>query len=320
MFGIRYLKAEPATYVMHWSGGRLKREGAGLAFLYYGPSSTLVAVPLGSVDVPFAFNETSADFQPLTIQGELTYRIADPKRLAALLDYSILPGGAYRTEDPERLPDRLVRAAQVEARALVGRLGFREALTGADRVAAGVLPALRASDAVAMLGVEILSFGIQSLKPAPETARALEAEAREALLRRADEAVYGRRNAAVEQERLIKESELETEIAVEEKKRGVRETQMAAEISVEERRRVLVETRAGNERKDADAKAYALEAVLRHVRDLDWRTLMALGGGVDPKLMIAVAFRELAENAGKIGEVNVSPELLQSLIGKGGKG
>jgi hypothetical protein len=33
--------------------------------------------------------------------------------------------------------------------------------------------------------------------------------------------------------------------------------------------------------------------------------------------MIALAFRELAENAGKIGELNVSPDLLQSLIGKG---
>jgi hypothetical protein len=30
--------------------------------------------------------------------------------------------------------------------------------------------------------------------------------------------------------------------------------------------------------------------------------------------MIAVAFRELAENAERIGELNVSPELLRSLI------
>src|ERR1019366_3725274 len=54
-----------------------------------------------------------------------------------------------------------------------------------------------------------------TVKPAPETSRALEAEAREALQRRADEAIYARRNAAVTEERLIKESELNTEIAVE---------------------------------------------------------------------------------------------------------
>jgi hypothetical protein len=30
--------------------------------------------------------------------------------------------------------------------------------------------------------------------------------------------------------------------------------------------------------------------------------------------MIALAFRELAENAGKIGELNVTPDLLTSLL------
>jgi hypothetical protein len=30
--------------------------------------------------------------------------------------------------------------------------------------------------------------------------------------------------------------------------------------------------------------------------------------------MIALAFRELAENAGKIGELNVTPDLLRSLL------
>ena len=43
-----------------------------------------------------------------------------------------------------------------------------------------------------------------AIKPKRHTARALEAEAREALLRRADEAIYSRRNSAVEQERARK--------------------------------------------------------------------------------------------------------------------
>ena len=52
---------------------------------------------------------------------------------------------------------------------------------------------------------------------------------------------------------------------------------------------------------------------------MDWRTLMTLSpGGADPKLMIALAFRDLAENAAKIGELNVSPDLLKSLIGPSG--
>jgi hypothetical protein len=170
-----------------------------------------------------------------------------------------------------------------------------------------------------MLGIEVLGFSILSLKPTPDMARALEAEAREALQRRSDDAIYLRRNNAVEQERIIKENELATEIAVEAKKRQVRETQLAAEIAIEEQRKTLVETRVANERKDADSRAYALEATLKPLRTMEWKTLMAVAaGGGDPRTMIAVAFRELAENAGKIGELNVSPDLLQSLM-KGGK-
>jgi len=107
-------------------------------------------------------------------------------------------------------------------------------------------------------------------------AKALEAEAREALQRRSDEAIYARRNNAVEQERRIKESELNTEIAVEEKRRQIRETQMAADIALEEQRSGLMDKRVENERKDADSRAYTLEVTLKPVRDVDWRTLMTI--------------------------------------------
>jgi regulator of protease activity HflC (stomatin/prohibitin superfamily) len=320
MFGIQYLKAAPTTHVMEFRGGRLRREGAGLSFLYYAPTTTLALVPLASTDAPFAFAEATADFQSVTIQGQLGYRIADPRKAAALLDFSVDARGSYRSEDPAVLSERLVHAAQVLARAFTLRFPLREVLTRSDALAAEVLPALRKDEAVTLLGVEILGLSVLSLRPAPEMAKALEAEAREALQRRADEAIYARRNAAVEQERLIKESELNTEIAVEEKRRVVRETQMAAEVAVEEKRRALIDARVENERKDADARGYALEAVVRHVRDLDWRTLLALGGGgLDSRLLVADAFRELAANAGKIGELNVTPDLLKSLLKEGGR-
>ncbi len=319
MLGIRYMKAAPTTYILRYGGGVLKEEGPGLSFWYYAPTSVIAAVPLGSVEVPFAFSEVAADFQPVTIQGQITYRVADPRRIAGLLDFTIGPTGAYVSDDPATLSDRLLPAAQVLARGVTQRHPLREILTRSDALVAEVLPALRKDPAVALLGIEILGFAILSIKPTPEMSRALEAEAREALQRKADDAIYLRRNNAVEQERVIKENELATEIAVEEKKRQVRETQMAAEIAVEERRKTLIETRVENERKDADSRAYSLEATLKPVRGMDWRTLMAVAaGGGDPRLMIAVAFRELAENAQKIGELNMTPDLLKSLIGKGG--
>ncbi len=317
MFGIEYLKATPTTYVLHFKAGRVKREGAGLSFFYYGPTSTVVEVPLATADVPFVFQEVTKDFQAVTVQGQLTYRVADPKRLAGLLDFSVDARGDFRSEDPKKLEERLVQATQVLAAAVMARLALREALAASEALVAEVTEGLRKSEAVRMLGVEPLSLSILGVRPTPEMARALEAEAREQLQREADEAIYARRNAAVEQERTIKESELNTEIAVEQKKREIREKQMAAEIAVEEQRTALITKRVENDKQDSDSRAYALEATLKPLKDADWKTLMAVAsGGGDPKMMIALAFRELAENANKIGELNVSPDLLKSLLSK----
>jgi regulator of protease activity HflC (stomatin/prohibitin superfamily) len=316
MLTIRFMKAAPTTYVLHFQNGRVRREGAGLSFFYYAPTSTIVTVPLASADAPFAFQESTADFQSVAIQGQLTYRVADPKRLASLLDFSIGAQGVYRSEDHRKLTDRMVHTTQTLMRAETQKLPLRETLTSSGPLSAAVLAGLKSSEAVTQLGVEILNLSLLSIRPTPEMAKALEAEAREALQRLSDEAIYARRNNAVEQERRIKESELNTEIAVEEKQRQIRETQMAAEIAIEQQRATLMEKRVDNDRKDADSRAYALEATLKPVRTVDWRTLMMLSKhGSDPKTMIALAFQEMAANAQKIGELNISPDLLHSLIG-----
>ena len=315
MLPIRYMKAAPTTYGMQFRNGRVRREGPGLSFFYYAPTTTLVSVPLESADVPFVFQETTGDFQAVSIQGQLTYRVNEPKKLAALLDFSVNPAGVRRSEDCRKLPERLVHTLQTLMRGETQKLTLHDALTKSGPLSATVLAALKSADAVSQLGVEILNLSLLGIRPTPEMAKALEAEAREALQRRSDEAIYERRNNAVEQERRIKESELNTEIAVEEKRRQIRETQMASDIALEEQRTALMEKRVENDRKEADSRAYTLEATLKPVRNTDWRTMMTLSQhGGDPKLMIALAFQEMASNAQKIGELNISPDLLRSLV------
>ncbi len=315
MFGIRYLKVPPTTYVMHYKGGRIVREGAGLSFFYFGPAAEIVQAPLASVDVPFVFNEVTADHQDAAIQGELTYRVADPKKLAAVLDYSVDARGRFRSDDPTKLDDRLSHAAQTAARSFTETRPLRDVLTSSEALVATVLAGLRQSTAVEMLGIEVLGLSILSIRPTPEIIKAMQAEARENLLRQADEAVYARRNNAVQLERMIKENEFNTEIAVEEKRRQVREIQMAAEVAIEQQRASFVDQKAQNDRVEADARAHALRATLEPLKDLDWKTLLAASSGAgDPKLNIALAFRELAENASKIGELNISPDLLSTLL------
>lgn len=332
MFGIHYLKSSPNQYIIHYQHGKPLRSGQGLSFFYYSPTSSIVSVPTNSADAPFIFHEMSADFQPLTLQGQLTYRIADPEKIALLLDYTF-EASAYLSEDPEKLPQRLVNLAQVQARAALQVLPLRQAIHASDQIAAAVLERLTKGEAAAALGVEILSLSIQSVRPSPEMARALEAEAREDLLRQADLALYDRRNASVEQERRIKENELNTEIAVESKKRRIRETKvnadlavealeqqvrqskLAGQIGLESERKRLVEQRAENTRTEADVQAYAVQASLRPLGELDPAVLKMISlHSADPRLMISSALKELAENAAKIGTLNITPDLLTMLM------
>ncbi len=312
---IRYLKARPTDYVLQFTSGRVKREGPGLSFFYWEPSTTLVVVPLASADVPFAFQESTADFQTVTIQGQLTWRVADAKKLAGLLDYSVGRDGQWKSDDPRKVTDRLVHLAQVLTRGVVGRLKLTEALAGSEALSNSVLNGLRANEAVLALGVELLGVTVLSMKPTPEMARALEAETREAFQKKGDQAMYERRTAAVEQERRVKESELQTQVMVEEKQRHIRETKLRADIAMEKEREQLVEQKALNDKKAADAQAWALTKQLEPLRTMDWKVLSAMQpGGGDPATNIAVAFRELAENAQRIGELNVSPDLLRALV------
>lgn len=333
MFGIQYIKVPPTHYIIHYAGGKVRRAGTGLVFFYFRPSASIVIIPVGSADVPFIFNEISADFQPLTVQGQLTYRVSDPQKVAALLNYTVDALGRYVSDDPQKLSQRLVNLIQVLVRAEIQHLPLREAIHASEGMATAVFSKLGESAELPALGVEVLAFSIQAIKPVPEMARALEAEAREELLRRADQAIYDRRNAAVEQERRIKENELNTEIAVEEKKRQIRETQVEADLAVEAKeqqvrqakidgqikleteRKRLVSARVENERAEADVQAYGIDAALKPLRDLDAAVLQMLSvQTADPRLMVSLAFKELAQNAARIGNLNITPDLLERLL------
>jgi len=109
MFGIRFHKAQPTTYLMKYRAGKVTQEGAGLSTFYYAPVTSLVAVPIGSRDAAFIFQQTARDFQALTIQGHVTYRISEPKHAASMLNFTLKADGkTYESDDPEKLPQRIL--------------------------------------------------------------------------------------------------------------------------------------------------------------------------------------------------------------------
>lgn len=334
MLGIGFIKAQPTTYLIQYRGGKIVREGAGLSFFYYKPTSSLVAVPVGSQDQSFIFHLMTQDFQGVTLQGRVAYRVAEPQKTSAMLNFALRADSkGYTSDDPEKLANRILATVEVLSQQAIRSLPLKQALLATDTVAKQVSAGLTLHKEVTSLGLEILGVSVLAIKPTPETAKALEAEAREAILKSSDEAIYARRNAAVEQERAIRENELDTEVAVEQKKRVIRETQMDAEaavrrrknelrqaemeadIALEERRQAWVGTNADNTRTLAEAEAFRIGSVMTALEKADPRVVQALAAvGMQPGQLIAQAFGGIAERAERIGQLNVSPELLQSLL------
>ncbi len=332
MFGINFIKFDSMTYVIKYSNGKVSKEGRGLSFFYYAPTTSISAVPIGSNSLPFIFNETTKDYQTVTIQGQISYKIADPKLLADVLDFTVNANGVYKKDDTEKLNQTIVNEAQTATSSFIHQIGLKEAIRSAKPVEKNITEGLGASNAIKMLGIEILSINILAIKASPEMERALETETRESLQQEADQAIYARRNFAVEQERKIRESELNTEIAVEEKNKQIaekqaetevqkaenelklREMKVQADIAIENQRKVLLEQKTANEVKEADTRGYVIEANLKPYKGIDWKLLTALNNNADPRFNMSLAFRELAENAEKIGNLNISPDLLDSLL------
>jgi hypothetical protein len=332
MFGLKHIKFDSMTYVLHFTNGNIKREGRGLSFFYFAPNSSIAAIPMGSNDLPFIFNESTNDYQTINIQGQISYKISNPKTLADVLDFTVNDNGQYKKNDIEKLNQRIINEAQTATSSFIHEIKLKDAIRSAKSIEQRILEGMKSSQAIAMLGIDILGANILGIQATPEMARALETETREKLQQEADQAIYERRNFAVEQERKIKETELNTEIAVEEKQkqiaekkmesevqkadndRKLREMNLAADIAVENQRRQLIEQKTANDKKEAETRGYVIETTLKPYKDIDWKTLTALNDNPDPKFNISLAFRELAENADKIGNLNISPELLDSLL------
>ena len=334
MFGVRFIKFQPSEYVLKYNKGIIVKEGAGISFNYFAPTTSIVVVPVGSVDAPFIFEEVTADFQMVTVQGQITFRVIDQKKIAGLLNYTLnMKGREYASEDPQKLPQRVINIVHVLTKKTLEGLPLQDAIKSSELLAKGILNEIKKNDEINLLGIEILGLSILAILPNKETARALEAQAREMILRKADDAIYERRNASIEQERKVKENEFNTDIAIENKKREVRETQLESERSVQQKQNLLKEEQMNfetlledkrkayialtvqNSKAESDAKAYELSSVMKAFDDINPIIVQSLANiDMKPNKLMALAFQNLAENAQKIGQLNITPDLLQEIL------
>src|SRR5574337_38931 len=223
------------------------------------------------------------------------------------MDFSLgRDGQSYVSEDPTRLGDRVAMQVEVIVQQAVQRLELKQALRASAQIARKAQAELAAQPEIEALGLEILGASIMAVKPTPDIARALEAEARESNLKAADDAIYLRRMSAVEHERAIRQNELDTDVAVEQKKREIREAQMEAkatlmrkenalrdeqmvsDISLETKRKDFVAGQAQNSRTLAEAEAHRVAAVMQALEKADPRVVQALAAvGMQPGQLIA---------------------------------
>jgi hypothetical protein len=296
MLNIGYYKGLSTDFILKYSSGKLRSEGQGLAFYYWKHATQIVAVPTVSTDTSFIFNEVTSTFQSVTIQGQLTYRIHDPKKASGLLNFTISPvTQLYISKDPDKIAQRIVNSVQMETRSVLATMTLEDVLARFESIADAVQKRIIDSRPLESMGVELLSICFQSAKPTPEVGKALEANYRETLLRKADEAIFARRAAAVEEERKIKENELATDIAL------------------EERRRQLIELEGENARRQAESKGQALEIEAGYrakAREME----LAVFRTMEPRSVLALAMEELGRNAERVGNLTITTEMLSSIL------
>ncbi len=282
---VRYYKGNPTEYVQKYVNGRIVREGRGLSFFYWPSITTIISIPVKTSDVDFIFREITGNFQAVTVQGQITFRIFNPSKIASILNFSIDPHtNTYLSKDPKKLSVRIINLVHEATRAEIERLHLEDILKKGAELVHSILISTRNKPELKTLGIEIRNIFITSIKPTPVVAKALEADYRETLLKRADQAIYDRRAFAVEQERKIRENELDTD------------------IKLEEERERLVDLKAANLAKEAEADGKALEVRLAPYKNMDPRTLTALG------------LNTIGENAEKIGTLTITPDLLTELL------
>ncbi|WP_344339193.1 SPFH domain-containing protein, partial [Kitasatospora putterlickiae] len=250
-FGLRHLRALPTAHIRHVRRGRLTHDGTGLAFWFRPLTAALSEVPVDDRELAMLFHARTADFQDVTVQGTLTYRITDPATAAARVDFGIDPDtGAWRSAPLDQLATLLTETAQQHALGLLARTPLAAALADGvtavrERMAAG----LAAEPRLAETGLAVISVRVVALRPEPEVERALRTPARELVQQEADRATFERRAVAVEHERGIAENELANRIEL-----ARRQEQLITQQGANSRLQAEDEAVADGIRTDAEAQ------------------------------------------------------------------
>jgi len=304
------LRADASNHVIRYRNGRVRQSGRGLVFWFRPETASIAELPMDDREMALFVKGRSRDFQAVAVQGTLTWRVADPERLAARVDFSIgLFTGAWTAEPIQRIETRIAGLANQAALQYLAQAPVRALLdAGPEPLRAALEAALAADPALADTGLEIAAIRLTNLAPTSELERALQTPTFEALQQKADEATFERRALAVEKERAIAENEL------------------ANRTELARREKLLIAEEADNARTRAaglaESEGIAATGEADRIRTVEGaraeaeRERIAIYRDLPPGVLMGLAARDLAGKLDTIEHLNVTPDLLATVLGE----
>ncbi|WP_457255522.1 SPFH domain-containing protein [Pedococcus sp. P5_B7] len=321
---LRHLRSGSTSWVRHTRSGTIVHEGNGQSFWFRPLSAILSEVPVDDRELPMLFHARTLDFQDVTVQAAITFRVVQPALAAERLDFGLDDAtGRWRSDPLGQLGALLTQSAQQHALEVLAGLTLVEALTrGYAEVRAAVTQGVRADGRVGATGLEVVEVRVVAVRPEPDVERALQTPTREQVQQDADKATYERRALAVERERTIAENEMQSQIEL-----ARREQELVGQRGTNARRKA--EEEAASAEIEARAQAARDEMLstsqasrIREVGEAEAGAEAArvqVYATLPEGVLTGLAFRELATNLPAIQSLVLTPDLISPILARLGR-
>lgn len=305
---IRHLRADASSHIQQYRKGKRVRSGKGLSFWFAPAGASLSEIPMDDRVLPFLLKGQSADYQDLTVQGSIVWRVRDAEILGQRIDFTLDPVRGTLVGQPlDQINDVIGSQGRRFISAYVKQNAVRQILeAGVDPIRIAMQQGFASWDAMANMGIEVASVGVDQVAPSSELARALQAPTFESLQQQADEAAFSRRALAVEKERAIAENELSTKIELEAQRRQL----IARE---DENARSKAEAEAAAMKIEAEAEAGRIRAIDQAKADME-KERLAVYADLPPSVLFAMAAQEFAGKLQTIDNLTVTPDMLSGVL------
>jgi hypothetical protein len=307
---LSHLKSEASHHVIRFKNNRVSAQGRGLGFWFAPAFNSIMEVPLQDQETTIYVKGRSQDFQQLAVQGSVVWHVSNPEKASQHFDFTIeLNRGTHTQEPLVSIEMRLVNQIEQIAMQYLASAPVRILLdTGVAPLVAIITAQMLDSAVFEDVGISIAEINLAEITPSKALTTALLTPTLEALQQKSDEAIFERRALAVDKERAISENELANRIEL-----AHREKMLIAKEADNSRDRAEMAAQSGLI--EANSTAERVRIVESAKAEVE-RQHMAVMQDLGPAILLGLAAREFATKLQSIEHLNVTPDMLSSLVGE----